>query len=264
MDQLIAEIANAFVWLKANWTMLVPGGIAGAVLTHWINRRANRLQSFDYTVHHERIGVTDNGGFGDIKVTFNGNVVPNLYLTTITLTNTTTKDQLGVTFRVNAGTSTVLMTQFVGIKGTTYIFPFSDEYQKQLSFDDKPNQHQVTLYSQQREFTISTFNKGAVAEVRLLTNVPSGNGGPTTFVDMLRANTKVRYVESGPMMMGIPLTKSRVVGLMVVLSLFLVCGFISGTWISSFVALCAGLCVAPIGAIAYRLWRGFLAAMPGY
>ncbi|MBI2256833.1 MAG: hypothetical protein HYU58_19590 [Proteobacteria bacterium] len=265
MDQVVAALTEAFGWIKANWAALGLGTASAALFTHWINRRANRLQTFDYTVHHERVGVTDNSGFGDIKVTFNANIVPNLYVTTVTLTNTTSKDQSGVTFRINANASTIMMTQLVGIKGTSYVFPFSDEYQKQLTFaNGKPSQQQVNLYGALREFTISTFVKGSVAEVRLLTNVPSNNGGPVVTVDMMRAGTKVRYVGLGPQMMGIPLRTARIVGLIMVIALYILSAAISGAWLSSLFCIFVGLAVAPIGALAYRFWRGFLAALPGY
>ena len=82
---------------------------------------ADRLSKVEYWVNHVRIGVTDRDPLmGDVRVTWQGNVTPNLWASKVVLSNATNKDFEKVRFKVYTGNDTSLLSERTQILDSPY------------------------------------------------------------------------------------------------------------------------------------------------
>jgi len=73
-------------------------------------------------VVHERVGISaQDAVFGDVVVNWHNTPVVNLYLTTVTLENTTVTNFTNLEFKVFTGTETLLLNERGEIENTTDI-----------------------------------------------------------------------------------------------------------------------------------------------
>ncbi len=87
--------------LENNYFVAIFSGLFGIALTLSTQQLLDRRRLFTYFVNHGRIGVsTDDATFGSVRVTWNGNTVPNLFSSTIELINESFKDFENVVIRV--------------------------------------------------------------------------------------------------------------------------------------------------------------------
>ena len=71
---------------------------------------------------HERVGISaQDAVFGDVVVNWHNTPVVNLYLTTVTLENTTVTNFTNLEFKVFTGTETLLLNERGEIENTTDI-----------------------------------------------------------------------------------------------------------------------------------------------
>ena len=71
----------------------MSSAIGGMIIAVFTNQLLNRRGRFRYSVSHARIGVsTDDAIFGSVKVTWNDNMIANLYLSTVELVNDSMRD----------------------------------------------------------------------------------------------------------------------------------------------------------------------------
>ena len=103
-------------------------GLSGVVLTLVTQRILGKRGLFTYFVWHNRVGVSaDDAVFGTVRVTWNGNVVPNLYSSTVELRNESLADYQNVVVRVFSN-DTRLLSERADLMGTTRILEWSEEF----------------------------------------------------------------------------------------------------------------------------------------
>jgi hypothetical protein len=121
-------------------------------------------------VTHNRVGVTSEDPiFGSVAVTWNGNAIPNLFLSTIEMKNESLNDYENVI--VSAFTNdTKLMTEQTQLLETPTYLEWSEKY-KQKMYVESGNtltDSQLSLYNGQREYVIPIFNRGQAIKVTYL------------------------------------------------------------------------------------------------
>ena len=107
-----------FSTLLENKVLLAAiSGLSGVVLTLITQRILGKRGLFTYFVWHNRVGVSaDDAVFGTVRVTWNGNVVPNLYSSTVELRNESLADYQNVVVRVFSN-DTRLLSRTRGLDG---------------------------------------------------------------------------------------------------------------------------------------------------
>lgn len=92
------------------------------IFVTWITQQIlNKRAVFSYNVSHSRVGVsTDDAIFGSVRVTLNGDEVPNLYLSTIEIRNESSNDYENVNIRAWSN-DTLLLSEQTYIDETSYI-----------------------------------------------------------------------------------------------------------------------------------------------
>ncbi|MGR8941449.1 MAG: hypothetical protein ACU83P_07650 [Gammaproteobacteria bacterium] len=236
----------------------VFAGIGGGILTKVFTFYGNRLKTLEYNVSHERIGISANDAvFGDVRVTWQGRELPNLFLSTATLKNMTNQDYSNLEFKVFSGQGTDLLNQSTEITGTTYTLNFTEKYASsiQVAQGAEPTHEQFNTLHSAREFLIPTLNRGQQVVVSFLTTSANGNN-PSIWLDTLHQGVAVKYRPLENHVFGVPLRLTLPIGLIacfivLVLSSF----FISEAWIAGLVCMMVGLSGQAIGALCYRLHR---------
>ena len=148
---------------------LVSTGL-GAFLMFLMQMIVNRRGLFTYLVRHDKVGTsTDDAVFGTVRVTWNHNLIHNLYLSVIELKNESQKDYENVVVKIFTNVAT-------GAEAT---------------------QDQVTLYSMQREYLLPTMNRGQVVRVAYL-NAAHTEHEPTLGMDIVHkgVQTKLRVPQN--------------------------------------------------------------------
>ena len=91
------------------------------IFVTWITQQIlNKRAVFSYNVSHSLGDSTDDIIFGSVRVTLNGNEVPNLYLSTIEIRNESSKDYENVDIRAYTN-DTLLLSEQTQIDETSYI-----------------------------------------------------------------------------------------------------------------------------------------------
>lgn len=102
---------NILQLLQSEYISIIAGGFGG-IVTAWLTQRVlNKRGVFTYSVTHTRVGITaEDDIFGNVAVSWNGNPVQNLYLSTIEMKNESMNDYENVIVSAFTNDST-LMTE---------------------------------------------------------------------------------------------------------------------------------------------------------
>lgn len=148
----------------------LASGVGGAIALQVGQFIFNKRSTVTYNVRHSHVGVTtDDQIYGSIQVTWNGNPVPHLYLSTVEITNQSMKDIESLNVRIFSN-NTLLLTQSTQIFGTTRPIDFSDEYHAKIDVPpgEQPTNQQFDLYRRQRDYIVPTFNRGQTLKFEFL------------------------------------------------------------------------------------------------
>lgn len=243
--------------LDSRWVVaLVSTGI-GAFLTLVIQQIVNKRGLFTFIVRHNKVGEsTDDAIFGTVRVTWNGNVINHLYLSTVELQNESLKDFENVVVKVFTNDAH-LLTERPELVGTTRIPQWTEEFANKLEVESgaKSKQEQASLSHRQREYLLPTMNRGQVVRVAYL-NAALTEHQPSLWVDLVHKGVKLELRAPHNVFMGVPQPHAVLVGSalgMVVLGA--VIWTIDTAWIASVICLVYGLTVLVPGAVCIKSWR---------
>jgi hypothetical protein len=175
--------------------------LGGFVLSSLVNHLRARVKEVEYTVAHTSLGLSaEDRVFGNVRVTWQENELVNLYLSTLTLTNSTTEDLKDFTFKIYTGDETLMLSQRTEIVGTSYILHFSPLFAERLRVKEGevPTAAQFEEHRHTREYLLPSLNKGQSAKIQVLTTVPGGQTGPSVWADCLHPGVRTRHVPLEP------------------------------------------------------------------
>jgi len=136
--------------------------IGGFVLSSLINHLRSRVKELEYSVEHKSIGLSSEDEiFGIVRVSWQGNDVVNLYLSTFTLTNSTAHNLENFSFKIFTGTETLLLSERTEIPGTSYILHWSPAFADRLEVasGQTPTAAQFEEHRHNREYFVPTLRK---------------------------------------------------------------------------------------------------------
>ncbi len=230
------------------------GGMLLGLLVNWI---LNKRALFTYFVNHYRVGVsTADAVFGSVQVTWNGNVMPNLYLSTIELMNQSMKDFENVVVRAYTN-DTTLLTERTEIVGTTHILNWTNEYSNQLRVNpgQQPSPTQVQLYSSRRDYLIPTMNRYQVIRLHFLNSANTQNQ-PSIWLDVVHRGVKLKFRIPQNQFLGVPQQTAALIGgaLGLVFIVFII-SVVQNLWMAAFLSFLFGYLALLPGAYCVKLWR---------
>ncbi|KKA46004.1 hypothetical protein [Salinivibrio sp. KP-1] len=243
--------------IKSEYLSIVFGGLAG-LGTAWLTQRVlNKRGVFSYFVNHNKVGMSAADEiFGNVSVTWNGNPVNHLYLSTIELKNESLNDYENVVIRTYTD-DTTLLTESTQILDTPNIIEWTDHYKNQLHVTDGEGatEHQRKIHGGQREYLIPVFNRGEVVKISYL-NAANSETMPHIWLAATLKGVKVKFRVPKPQIFGVPQPQASTVGiglgLVGLVPLVLIVG---NPWVVGLIAIVYGICVTIPGAYGVKIYR---------
>ncbi len=231
--------------------------ILGGVITLVTQRILKKRSLLTYFVQHSRVGVSaDDSIFGIVRVTWNDNVVANLYSSTLELRNESLKDFDNIIARVFTN-NTILLTERTEILGTTRSLKWTTDFSQQLKIQagGQPTTAQRNLYERRREYLIPTLNRGDAVRLTFL-NAASSDQPPAVWLDILHKGIKVKFRVAHDEFLGTPRPSAALAGTALgVPFLAVVITFVSSVWMAATLSFLYGVIVVVPGALSIKLWR---------
>ncbi len=250
--------------LFENKYLMSAASAAGAVLLTVTTERILRKRArFTYHVHHQRLGGSaDHVVFGSVRMTWNGNVVPNLFVSTVELVNESMQDFDNVLVVVHSK-DTMLLSEQVEMVGTTSLISWSEGFAKQLAVTEgeQPTDQQRDLHSRRREFLLPVMNRGQVVRLTFI-NVPRSETPPSIWLDVNHKGIRVQFHPPQQLILGVSQKRASLIGVLggVVLIAAIV-HFCDSTLTSAIVAMVYGLVAQVPGVAAIKIWRWIRGAL---
>lgn len=193
--------------------------------------------------------------FGSVRVTWQNEVVTNLYSSVVTISNPTIHDFSDLKIKVYTADCRFL-TESTIIEGTSFVLKWTDEYSQSLRTlsNEQPSDHQRWLYSQNREYLVPVFNRGQRIVIRLLTTSTNGIQQPSVWIDTQHKGIRVQFIPITQQIHGVPVRIALPIGLVAAIATLVLSSiFISEVWIAALLCLVVGLIAQSVGALIYRV-----------
>ncbi|AMK77834.1 MULTISPECIES: hypothetical protein [Methylomonas] len=256
---------NILQLFQSEYISIIAGGLGG-IVTAWLTQRVlNKRGIFTYSVTHTRVGVTaEDAIFGNVAVSWNGNPVQNLYLSTIEMKNESMNDYENVV--VNAFTNdTLMMTEQTQLLDTPNILEWSEKYKNQLHVEpgSNPSEKQWTTYNGQREYIIPIFNRSQSIKITYLNSAKS-NEMPSIWLSIAQKGVKLKFRGPQNQILGVPQNQAAFVGVLLgVAVLVALVIFVAELWAVAIAAMTYGLVAQLPGAYAIKAIRRLREAIGG-
>jgi hypothetical protein len=235
----------------------ISGAAAGGVFTRILGYAQSRIRVVEYYVGHERVAMAAKDSiFGNVSVTWQGHEVDNLFMSTVTIVNTSGKDYSDIEFCVYTQEAK-LLNQYTEIAGTSYNIEFTEKYNDFIKVGDggEPTAEQFAKYHHRREFLIPVFNRGSRAVMRFLTTVPN-NGNPVILVDSSKEGVSAKFMIDEQKILNAPANKSIGLGVFLSLLVMILVGFSQESTLVASIICVTFTVVSPIvGALFYKMYR---------
>lgn len=243
---------NTLVVAVGSW---LAGVLASVVVQQVLNRRL----LLSYFVQHFRVGASaDDKTFGNVQITWNGAAVQNLYLSTIQLTNESSRDLQNVRIKAFSN-DTVLLSEFPQLVGTTEFLRYTPEYETALTVSpgQSPSPSQWETHGKQREYVIPVLNRGQIVRLQYL-NTSKSDQQPNIWLEAIHPGVLVKYRHPHPQVFGVSqpwaILSGVLLGLLFATIMF---AYSPLTWLTAFGCLFFGLVAQVPGAHAVRILRAF-------
>ncbi|MCC4285446.1 hypothetical protein LL273_17140 [Marinobacter salarius] len=251
--------------VQNQYLSILFGGLAG-VGTAWLTQRVlNKRGVFSYFVNHQKLGMTaDDAVFGSVAVTWNGNPIQHLYLSTIELKNESLNDYEEVFVKAFSN-DTALLSERTQILDTPNMIFWSDRYQRKLTVapGDQPSDYQKNLHSSEREYFLPVLNRGQRVQITYL-NSGKTDAMPHIWLDVPIKGVKLKFRPPQNQVFGVPQPRAALVGgLIGLLVVFPLMILIDITWLSALLSLIYGVAVLVPGAYTLKAIRKVREAIGG-
>ena len=248
---------NLLQILQSEYISIIAGGLGG-VFTGWLTQRVlNRRGIFSYSVTHNRVGITaEDPIFGNVAVSWNGNPVQNLYLSTIEMKNESMNDYENVVASVYTN-DTRLMTEQTQLMDTPNILEWSEKYKKQMHVEpgNAPTETQWNTYNNSREYAVPILNRGQSVKITYL-NSAKGTSMPNIWLSIAQKGVRLKFQGPRNQILGVPQGQAALfgvfIGIVVLVALPLL---VSELWVAAVIAMRYGLAAQLPGAYAIKLIR---------
>ena len=258
MNELLQLFQNQYI-------SVIAGGLGG-IFTAWLTQRVlNRRGIFSYSVTHNRVGITtEDPIFGSVAVTWNGNTIPNLYLSTIEMKNESLNDYEDVVVRTYTS-DTKLMNEQTQLLDSPNILEWSEKYKKQLHVEagKNPSQIQWNIYNGQREYVIPIFNRGQTIKIIYL-NSGQTSSMPSIWLSIALKGVKLKFRGPQNQILGVPQGLAAFVGVLIGLVVLVALALLaSKPWVIAITAMAYGFVAQIPGAYTIKLLRRAREAVGG-
>lgn len=248
---------NLLQILQSEYISILAGGVGG-IATAWLTQRVlNKRGIFSYSVTHNRIGMTtEDAIFGKVAVSWNGNPVQNLYLSTVEMKNESMNDYENVV--VSAFTSdTRLLTEQTQLVDTPNILEFSEKYKKQVHVEPEgsPSESQWNTYTSSREYVIPILNRGQSVKITYLNSAKTA-AMPSIWLAVAQKGVKLKFQAPRNQILGVPQSHAALFGVLIGIAVLIALSLsIQEPWLVASIAMIYGFVAQLPGAYVIKLIR---------
>jgi len=243
--------------LSSKYLVLIITAIGSMLLTILAQYILNKRSKFRYNVWHNQVGIsTDDSIFGSVRVTWNNNAIPNLYLSTAELVNESMKDYENIIVRVYTKNAR-LLSERTEIVGTTFSLNWTEDYFSKLYVEpgQVPLPEQIELHSQQRDYLIPVINRGQVIRFGYLNSAINSNQ-PTIWLDILHKGIRLKYGVVNNKIYNVSQPTAALAGIIMgIIVVGIIITYIKTLWLGVIISLVYGLFAQIPGAFTIKLWQ---------
>lgn len=254
MEQQPNAIDNFFDALPhAKVIAFTAGAICTAVITTLFRRFQNRIVRLNSKITHIRIGQASKDVFGgEVKVTFKDKPVQGLYLTEVSITNTTIVDIDVINIALEYKNGEQIYGATAEVLGHPTPLTFSDEFQRKVdkliesgnvNVETSPDYKYIARV---REFKIPVLNRGEKVVLNVLTH---SELLPHLFISCMHKGVCITEEKEALRLFTIPIQTASLFGLTFCAFLLLIFySYIPSVGWASLIAFTSGSTCAIIGA----------------
>lgn len=231
--------------------------LIGGFVTWIATKLAGKIKVFSYTYEMNRLALsTEDAQFGRIQVTWENNAVPNLYLATFRLENSSFHDFENVVVRIWCPPSIKMLQDNVQMDSNTFEIGYTEDYRNKISYppESSPSDSQIHLYRSTRDYLLPVFNRGEILTIRVL--CLSEDDSASIWMDVQKRGVRLKRRLPQQHFWGVPTTMllpwTIFASISVVIALILL---VINPWILALSALVVGLFGQVFGAIAFKCVR---------
>jgi hypothetical protein len=182
----------------------------------------------------------------------------NLYLATVEIENTSTRDFENVEFKVYSAHETLLLGERTSVSGSPYIVSWSPTFRESLAV---PAGGAITgdqwgIYNHSREYKVPVLNRGQLLHFNYLCTRPNDDVTPGVFVSTRLKGARLEYQSRSDFLHGVPTQITRAHGVAIAILTAILCGyFLRDARYASAICILVGLFAQSLGAGEYKLRR---------
>ena len=239
------------------------GTLFGALVTSLLYKIGKKTSVIGYTTDFNKIGLSaDDGIFGSVRMTWEGHQVRNLYLYSIDVENSTTRDFESLPLKVFTGGDTVLLNEKTEVVDSPFIVIWSGDYSERMKVaeGEEASQAQIQEYNRNREYMVPVFNRGQRLKFTYLCSRPNDDDDP--FICLATNAAGVKLKRNAPTALtispifGVPILDAAVRGILITIVLATFASiYIDRIWIVAAFCTFSGLFAQVLGVGMYKLER---------
>jgi hypothetical protein len=226
--------------------------LLGGFVTHiWAKYRA-RITTLRYNVWHYPLGFSaDDPVFGSVKLSYNDTPVKNLFMSTVTLANDSTRDLSEIDLNIVADADSVILVSHGRNQASLNDLQFTDKFSEALR--DANQTKNWTAVARRRDYSVPVLNRGDTITFGLLITNPKG-AQPHLTVACDEAGVRLRFAFEKPKILGEPQDVSAWLGSAIaLLACWPLIKFVPNKTLAVFIAAALGILAMGLGVLARKL-----------
>lgn len=234
---------------------------AGAVATHLWTRYRRRRSKLRWTAVYQPMAfATQDFGWGEVQILYDGSPTQNLHMVSIELQNASPNDLENVRIDVVTDPGTIVLRSQGVVRGSLQNLPYSTDYAKVLERAQKQKlpQADIDFWSVRSPFLVPVLNRGEIIDLALLVS-RFDHSTPTVSVGCDHRGVRSVHEPLAEEHLGVRQGIAQIVGVAVTAAAILVTVLVaSPIWVAAVIGWVSGLFAMTIGALVVRAWRSLL------
>ena len=235
------------------------GAVFGGVMTWLVSALMAKRAIFRWSVRIDRIGFSmDSPAPDTVRVEWRGNKVPNLYMATMEVENTSSKDFNNVPLTVHTRDGTRLLDEWTVVVNTPDRVKWSPDFEREAMLEptDLPTQQdqKLQLWQSRREYVVPVLNRRQLLRLHFLCIPPQEHRLPEVLLNVSAPGVRMMYRPHLNFILQVPTELALLPGIITsLLIVFVAIMYVENLWLMAAVSVLVGWFTRFIGAIVRRV-----------
>ena len=223
--------------VRNNLVVSIVAGLFGALITAVVAKLHSKTARLRYSVRVEKIATSaDDPIFGSVKTTWGNSPVRNLYMATVEIENSSTRDFENAEFKIYTAKDTFILNESGQMANKPYAVLWSPSYRQSLTVPTgkTPSPTQQETYHHTREYQIPVFNRADILHLNYLCTRPNDDVVPGIWVGTQIKGARLDFRFVANVIFGVPVQDAAIRGLVISAITVVVSGFyLHNIWFAS-------------------------------